>query len=336
MVEGEYPRNVFPGTTKKFLGSTVTHSLDKLAANMLIGICGGICAGKHAIAEYLIREQGFELLQLANKNPLHISNEPKDPVRLEDSEREVLPSRKDEPIFDTVDSLLEFVTKQWTGRWVTTDIWDHTALDRLLQRPFFLLIGGLGTTTGNDWLCPSHKSYRCTRQKLNPPDLEEFVMWNDRHLYDREIGRAYLTDRAQVRLFNASSSLEELYAALKNLDLSNDERLRPTWDQYFMQLASLAAQRSNCMKRRVGCVIVRDRRVISTGYNGTPRNITNCNEGGSQVGISEVVYSKSYNMDKESAAILKAAGVQLRQFSPPPNGLTYLQHPGQSKTLPIL
>lgn len=106
------------------------------------------------------------------------------------------------------------------------------------------------------------------------------MLWNDRHLYDREIGRAYLTDRAQVRLFNASSSLEELHAALKNLDLSNDERLRPTWDQYFMQLASLAAQRSNCMKRRVGCVIVRDKRVISTGYNGTPRNITNCNEGG--------------------------------------------------------
>jgi dCMP deaminase len=121
---------------------------------------------------------------------------------------------------------------------------------------------------------------RCSRRQLDPPDLEKFVMWNDRHLYDREIGRAYLTDRAQVRLFNASSSLEELHAALKRLDLPNDERLRPTWDQYFMQLASLAAQRSNCMKRRVGCVIVRDRRVISTGYNGTPRNITNCNEGG--------------------------------------------------------
>lgn len=47
-----------------------------------------------------------------------------------------------------------------------------------------------------------------------------------------------------------------------------------------MQLASLAAQRSNCMKRRVGCVLVRERRVISTGYNGTPRHIRNCNEGG--------------------------------------------------------
>lgn len=47
-----------------------------------------------------------------------------------------------------------------------------------------------------------------------------------------------------------------------------------------MELASLAAQRSNCMKRRVGCVLVRERRVISTGYNGTPRHLQNCNEGG--------------------------------------------------------
>jgi dCMP deaminase len=48
-----------------------------------------------------------------------------------------------------------------------------------------------------------------------------------------------------------------------------------------MRLASLAAQRSNCMKRRVGAVLVgKERRVISTGYNGTPRGMRNCNEGG--------------------------------------------------------
>jgi dCMP deaminase len=47
-----------------------------------------------------------------------------------------------------------------------------------------------------------------------------------------------------------------------------------------MRLADLAAHRSNCMKRRVGCVIVREKRVISTGYNGTPRGMVNCNEGG--------------------------------------------------------
>lgn len=122
--------------------------------------------------------------------------------------------------------------------------------------------------------------YRCWRRQLDPPDLEKFVLWNDRHLYQRDIGRVYLTDRAQVRLFNSSSSLDELHRSLQTLNLADEQRLRPKWDQYFMQLASLAAQRSNCMKRRVGCVVVRERRVISTGYNGTPRHLPNCNEGG--------------------------------------------------------
>ena len=121
---------------------------------------------------------------------------------------------------------------------------------------------------------------RCKVHQETPPTLEEFVIRNDNHLFDRSRGLARLIDRAEVRLINQTSSLEALHAALKDLNLADNQRLRPNWDQYFMQLASLAAQRSNCMKRRVGCVLVRERRVISTGYNGTPRNIKNCNEGG--------------------------------------------------------
>jgi dCMP deaminase len=55
---------------------------------------------------------------------------------------------------------------------------------------------------------------------------------------------------------------------------------RPDWDQYFMDIARVVASRSNCMKRKVAAIIVRDKRVISTGYNGTPRGTRNCNEGG--------------------------------------------------------
>ena len=47
-----------------------------------------------------------------------------------------------------------------------------------------------------------------------------------------------------------------------------------------MRFAELAAQRSNCMKRGVGAVIVKDHRIVSTGYNGTPFKHLNCNEGG--------------------------------------------------------
>lgn len=43
-------------------------------------------------------------------------------------------------VFDSVDSLLEFVTKRWRERWVITDIWDSNIVDRLLVRPFFLLV----------------------------------------------------------------------------------------------------------------------------------------------------------------------------------------------------
>ena len=55
---------------------------------------------------------------------------------------------------------------------------------------------------------------------------------------------------------------------------------RPDWDEYFMLQAELAKLRSNCIARKVGAVIVRDRRQIATGYNGTPPGIRNCYEGG--------------------------------------------------------
>ncbi len=57
-------------------------------------------------------------------------------------------------------------------------------------------------------------------------------------------------------------------------------RDRPPWDEYFMNISRVVASRSNCIKRKVGAVIALDRRIISTGYNGTPRGIRNCNEGG--------------------------------------------------------
>ena len=47
-----------------------------------------------------------------------------------------------------------------------------------------------------------------------------------------------------------------------------------------MSIARVVATRSNCVKRKVGAVIALDRRIISTGYNGTPRGTVNCNEGG--------------------------------------------------------
>lgn len=55
---------------------------------------------------------------------------------------------------------------------------------------------------------------------------------------------------------------------------------RPDWDSYFMGIAHVVKLRSNCSRRQVAAVIVKDKRIISTGYNGTPRGVRNCSDGG--------------------------------------------------------
>lgn len=104
---------------------------------------------------------------------------------------------------------------------------------------------------------------------------------------------------AHISIINHFEIVESLHKHLEDINILDQERLRPGWDSYFMTLSELAAQRSNCMKRRVGAILVRNNRILATGYvyrsmpverlprsghnlvryNGTPRGLTNCSEG---------------------------------------------------------
>jgi len=264
------------------------------------------------VAQYLVEHHGFKHLYLAQANPAEPAsgNEessspspppaafngaltssalgPSSPVDSDTKNhastaslalhpRSSPPPPPQHHTFASPEALLEFVTKRWRSRFVTTDIPTEAVLDVFVRRPFFLLLSVDAPLTV--------RYRRFQRRALRPGDadagLDEFVARSDAHLYDAHEGFQPLISRASVRLLNTSSSLAHLYATLGKLDIPNPDRLRPGWDTYFMALASLAAQRSNCMKRRVGCVLVgRERRVISTGYNGTPRGIRNCADGG--------------------------------------------------------
>lgn len=96
---------------------------------------------------------------------------------------------------------------------------------------------------------------------------------------------------------------------------------RPDWDTYFMDIAQVVKRRGNCLRRKVAALIVRDHRVISTGYNGTPRGLANCCEGGcercagdapSGSGLGECVCSHA-----EENAIVQAAyhGIAVKDAS---------------------
>ena len=55
---------------------------------------------------------------------------------------------------------------------------------------------------------------------------------------------------------------------------------RPSWDEYFLGIAKLVSKRSTCLRRKVGAVLVKDKRILATGYNGTPRGLPHCSETG--------------------------------------------------------
>lgn len=55
---------------------------------------------------------------------------------------------------------------------------------------------------------------------------------------------------------------------------------RPSWDQYFMEITHLVATRSSCLRRQVGAVLVKQKNILATGYNGVPSGITHCSETG--------------------------------------------------------
>ncbi len=59
-----------------------------------------------------------------------------------------------------------------------------------------------------------------------------------------------------------------------------DEIKRPSWDEYFLRISGLVATRSTCMRRKVGAVVVKNKQVLATGYNGAPTGITHCDQIG--------------------------------------------------------
>lgn len=174
-------------------------------------------------------------------------------------------------LYENSDDLLNSVTSQWMDNFVTSDVQHIDDIDLYIKRPFFLLI----TVDSN--LLIKYKRYT----KLNPnTTLEQFCEISDTFALNIMTKHQ---DQANLKLVNnVFQNKNQLSTGIKSLDLLNPNRLRPSWDSYFMKFTDFAAQRSNCMRRRVGCVIVRNNRIIATGYNGTARGVKNCNEGGCQ------------------------------------------------------
>lgn len=124
---------------------------------------------------------------------------------------------------------------------------------------------------------------RSRGRESDPKTLEEFnTLEADEAENDRDEGQKLLATEALADfVIENNEGLEQMHLEVSRLvqDFSMGNA-RPSWDRYFMDIAKVVATRSNCSRRQVAAVIVKDKRIISTGYNGTPRGTRNCNEGG--------------------------------------------------------
>ena len=100
-----------------------------------------------------------------------------------------------------------------------------------------------------------------------------------------------------------------------------EKRERPSWEAYFMEIAVLVAKRSTCLRRAVGAVVVKDRRILSTGYNGSPTKVRHCLETGCLREQMNVPSGERHELCRgihaEQNAIIQAAfhGVSIRDAS---------------------
>ncbi|OOB77061.1 MAG: cytidine deaminase [Epulopiscium sp. Nuni2H_MBin003] len=95
--------------------------------------------------------------------------------------------------------------------------------------------------------------------------------------------------------------------------------MRPSWDEYFMDIANLVKTRSTCIRRQVGAVIVKDKRILSTGYNGAPTNCRHCIDIGCLRTDLNIPSGERHELCRglhaEQSAIAQAAnsGIQIKE-----------------------
>jgi dCMP deaminase len=240
---------------------------------MIIGLTGKNGSGKTVVCEYL-KSRGFVYRSLSDE----IRKE------IQESGREITRST----LIETGNSLRnEFGPAVLAERmladldddqnYVMDSIRNPSEVNALRKREDFTLLG-----------LEADPEIRFRRSRERGREnaartLERFLEEESQELDSKDPARQRLNatmDMADLLVSN-NGTLEELHRRLDQLLPPLMSRFnRPSWDEYFMSIAKVVAMRSNCIKRKVAAIIVKDKRVISTGYNGTPRGAKNCNEGG--------------------------------------------------------
>lgn len=244
---------------------------------MIIGITGSYCSGKDTVAEYLVKKHNF----------IHYS--------LSDILREEL-KRKDKKL--TRDNLIKIgnTLREKFGysilakkvlekcvenkNYVISSIRHPAEIEELKKRKDFYLI---------DIKAPAKLRFKRMLKRNRYGDVKtfkDFLKYEKLESQKNGCGQQLeLCKKKAIKSINNTGNIKNLYSKVDKLlaQLQKIEKRnykRPSWDEYFMKIAKAVGERGTCDRGRAGAVIVKDKRIIATGYVGAPMGLPHCDEIG--------------------------------------------------------
>ncbi len=240
---------------------------------MIIGLTGKNGSGKGEVARFL-KERGFEYYSLSDvlRDELKKKKKPVTRDNLITTGNKLRQTHGPDILAKRILEKIEI-----DRNYVIDSVRHPAEAQALKSRDRFALLNVTASAEAR------FKRLKKRRREHDPKTLKEFLKLEQLEAKSKVKSDQQLDQTLKLADYEIdnSSSLEDLHQAIAKIVMTiAQKKKRPNWDEYFLGIARVVALRSNCVKRKVAAVIVKDKRIISTGYNGTPRGVQNCNEGG--------------------------------------------------------
>lgn len=242
---------------------------------MILGITGDYCSGKDTVAEILQR-MNFYHISLSDLLRDELRKEKKKVTRGNLLRKGNELREKEGP-----DVLAKIVLKKVKDgeNYAFTSIRNPSEVELLQKREDFLLVNVTAPESMR-----LKRIVRRNRGENDPKTLRELrereKQENSNNPNSQQLQK--VAKMAKVIVVN-NSSLEKLETKVQKLVrdwLFKLQESRPDWDNYFMNIAEQVKMRSTCMSAKKGAIIVKNKMILSTGYNGSPKGIEHCTKGG--------------------------------------------------------
>lgn len=241
---------------------------------MIIGVTGNYCSGKDTVAEILM-DMNFRHVSFSDllREEVKKRNQPVTRTKLIEVGNELRRTHGPEILAQLA------IKKLVQGEnFIFTSIRNPGEVELLQDREDFVLIKVI--TNDKTRLQRIIKRNR----EQDPKTLEELKrlenIENSNNPNSQQLNK--VASMTKVTLTN-NGTLEQLKEKTQKFIedwIFKLQPTRPSWDEYFMNIAESVKLRSNCMSPMKGALIVRDKQIIAAGYNGTPKGVCNCHQGG--------------------------------------------------------